>query len=340
MKIIVDGFGGDNAPLAVLEGCRMAVDEYGVEIILTGDEQKLRDCAVKHEISLDGMEIVHAASVIPVDAHPQDIMTEYADSSMAEAMRLLAAGKGDAVVCAGSTGAMVVAASLMVRRIKGIKRATLAPIIPSESGCYILMDAGANVECRPEMLLQFGIMGSIYMEKIMHVDHPRVAVVNIGAEETKGRDLELGAHTLFNQSGLVNFTGNIEPRYIPRGDADVVVTDGFTGNVVLKLTEGLGKMIGNALKDIFMGGMIGKLAGALVLKKVKAFKKKMDYTEYGGAPLMGISKPVIKAHGSSNGKAFKNAIRQACDFAQQDVIGEITNSLARLKEQNMQAKAE
>ena len=235
---------------------------------------------------------------------------------------------------------MVVSASLMVRRIKGIKRATLAPIIPSESGCYILMDAGANVECRPEMMLQFGIMGSIYMEKIMHVDHPRVAVVNIGAEETKGRDLELGAHTLFNQSGLVNFTGNIEPRYIPRGDADVVVTDGFTGNVVLKRTEGLGKMIGNALKDIFMGGIVGKLAGALVLKKVKAFKKKMDYTEYGGAPLMGISKPVIKAHGSSNGKAFKNAIRQARDFAQQDVIGEITNSLAKLKEQNIQAKAE
>ena len=237
MKVIVDGFGGDNAPLAVLEGCRMAADEYGVEIILTGDEQKLRDCAEEHGISLGGMEIVHAPSVIPVDAHPQDIMTEYADSSMAEAMRLLAAGKGDAVVCAGSTGAMVVSASLMVRRIKGIKRATLAPIIPSESGCYILMDAGANVECRPEMLLQFGIMGSIYMEKIMHVDHPRVAVVNIGAEETKGRDLELGAHTLFDQSGLVNFTGNIEPRYIPRGDADVVVTDGFTGNVVLKLTK-------------------------------------------------------------------------------------------------------
>ena len=325
MKVIVDGFGGDNAPLAVLEGCRMAADEYDVEIILTGDEQKLRDCAEEHGISLGGMEIVHAPSVIPVDAHPQDIMTEYADSSMAEAMRLLAAGKGDAVVCAGSTGAMVGSASLMVRRIKGIKRATLAPIIPSESGCYILMDAGANVECRPEMLLQFGIMGSIYMEKIMHVDHPRV---------------ELGAHTLFNQSGLVNFTGNIEPRYIPRGDADVVVTDGFTGNVVLKLTEGLGKMIGNALKDIFMGGIVGKLAGALVLKKVKAFKKKMDYTEYGGAPLMGISKPVIKAHGSSNGKAFKNAIRQARDFAQQDVIGEITNSLAKLKEQNIQAKAE
>lgn len=340
MRIIVDGFGGDNAPLAVLEGCRMAVLEYGVEIVLTGDEKKLRDCADEHQIPLDGMEIVHAPSVIPVDAHPQDIMTEYADSSMAEAMRLLAAGNGDAVVCAGSTGAMVVSASLMVRRIKGVKRATLAPIIPSESGCYILMDAGANVECRPEMLLQFGIMGSIYMDKIMHVDHPRVAVVNIGAEETKGRDLELGAHTLFNQSGLVNFIGNIEPRYIPRGDADVVVTDGFTGNVVLKLTEGLGKMIGNALKDIFMSGMVGKLAGALVLKKVKAFKKKMDYTEYGGAPLMGISKPVIKAHGSSNGKAFKNAIRQARDFAQKDVIGEITNSLAKLKAQNIQAKAE
>lgn len=340
MKIIVDGFGGDNAPLAVLEGCRMAADEYGVEIILTGDEKKLRACAEEHRISLAGMELVHTLSVIPVDAHPQDIMTEYADSSMAEAMRLLSAGKGDAVVCAGSTGAMVVSASLMVRRIKGVKRATLAPIIPSESGCYILMDAGANVECRPEMLLQFGVMGSAYMEKIMGIKQPRVAVVNIGAEETKGRELELGAHALFRQSGILNFTGNIEPRYIPRGDADVVITDGFTGNVVLKLTEGLGKMIGNALKDIFMDGFAGKIARLLVLKKVKAFKKKMDYTEYGGAPLLGISKPVIKAHGSSNGNAFKNAIRQARDFAERDVIGQITDSLAKIKEQNTQTKAE
>lgn len=331
MKIIVDGFGGDHAPLAVLEGCRAAVDEYGVSIILTGDEEKLKACAAEHQIALDGMEIVHAPKIMPVEEEPTAIMKEYADSSMGVAMKLLADGKGDALVCAGSTGAMVVAASLMVRRIKGIKRATLAPIIPSESGNYILMDAGANVECRPEMLVQFGMMGSIYMEKIMKVENPRVALVNIGAEETKGRELDVESYKLFNEKKAVNFIGNIEPRYIPRGDADVVVTDGFTGNVVLKLTEGLGKMIANVLKDMFMTSLVGKIAGALVLKKVKAFKKKMDYKEHGGAPLLGISKPVIKAHGSSDGRAFKNAIRQAITFVDADVVGEITAALAAMK---------
>ncbi len=334
MRIIIDGFGGDHAPKAVLEGSRMAVDEYGVSVIMTGDKQKILSCAEENHISLDGIEIVHAPSVIPVDAHPQEIMTEYKDSSMAKAFELLNEGKGDAVVCAGSTGAMVVGASLMLRRIKGVRRATLAPIIPSETGCYMLMDAGANVECRPEMLVQFGVMGSVYMDKIMKVASPRVAVVNIGAEETKGRALELGVHTMMKDSQLFNFTGNIEPRYIPRGDADVVITDGFTGNVILKLTEGLGKMIGNALKDIFKSSFAGKLAGLLVLKKVKGFKKKMDYTEYGGAPLLGISKPVIKAHGSSNGVAFKNAIRQARDFVEMDVIGAITSSMEQLRQQS------
>lgn len=332
MRIIVDGFGGDNAPLATLQGCELAINEYGVDITVTGNEQVLKKVAQENNIDISKMKIVHANSVIPVEADPTTILKEYKDSSMAVAFQLLANGEGDAVVCAGSTGAIVVGASLIVKRIKGIKRAALAPIMPADKGCYILMDVGANVECRPEMLLQFGVMGSIYMEKIMNVPNPRVAIVNIGSEETKGRDLELGAYKLFSDSKFINFTGNIEPRYIPAGDADVVITDGFTGNVILKLTEGLGKMFANNIKNIF-GGFVGTMAGAMVLKKIKAFKNKMDYTEYGGAPLLGTAKPVIKAHGSSNAKAFKNAIRQARDFVEKGVIDEISSSIAKIKEQ-------
>lgn len=333
MRIIVDGFGGDNAPAAVLQGCALAIEEYGVDITITGDEDQLKKTAAELNVDLSKMKVVHCPTVIPVEAEPRTIMTDYADSSMAVAFQLLADGEGDAVVSAGSTGAIVVGASLIVKRIKGIKRAALAPILPAAKGCYILMDAGSNIECRPEMLQQFGIMGSAYMEKIMGIPSPRVALVNIGAEETKGGELQLGTYKLMQESKIVNFTGNIEPRYIPSGDADVVLCDGFTGNVILKLTEGTAKMIMGGIKGIFMnGGLKGKLAAALVMKDMQKFKKQMDYTEYGGAPLMGTSKPVIKAHGSSNAKAFKNAIRQARDFAQNGVIEKITQSIAELKE--------
>lgn len=330
MRIIVDGFGGDNAPLAVLEGCVAAIKEYGVEITITGNQEILKQVASEKNIDLSGMRLVHSASVIPIGADLSRLTSEYADSSMITAFRLLAAGEGDAVVCAGSTGAIVMGASLIVKRIKGIKRAALAPVMPAEHGCYMLLDVGANLECRPEMLLQFGIMGSAYMERIMGVKSPKVALVNIGEEESKGNDLQIESYKVFKNAGVFNFVGNIEPRYIPRGDADVVITDGFTGNVILKLTEGLGKMFSNAIKDIF-GGVIGKLSGGLVYGKIKAFRKKMDYKEYGGAPLLGISRPVIKAHGSSDARAFKNAIRQAKSFVEQGVIDGIVESLAALK---------
>lgn len=331
MRIIVDGFGGDNAPLAVLQGCVLAIEEYGVDITVTGDEAIIKKAAQENNINLSKIQIVHANSVIPVCADPNTIMNEYKDSSMAVAFQLLAKGEGDAVVCAGSTGAIVMGASLIVKRIKGIKRATLAPIMPSDTGCYILMDAGANLECRPDMIQQFAVMGSIYMDKIIGIHQPKVSLVNIGAEETKGGELQIESYKLLSANENLNFTGNIEPRYIPRGDADVVVCDGFTGNVVLKLTEGMGKMISGNLKTIF-SGFLGTLSAALVYQRIKAFKKKMDYTEYGGAPLMGICKPVIKAHGSSNPNAFKNAIRQAKAFAEKDVVGEITASIAQLKQ--------
>ena len=329
MKIVVDGFGGDNAPLAVLQGCALAAEEYGVELIVTGDEAVLRKTAAENNISLNGIEIVHAPGVISMEDDPSSILKEKADCSMAEAFRLVRDGKGDAFVSGGSTGAIVVGATFILKRIRGVKRAGLATVIPTINGCYLLMDAGANVECRPEALCQFGVMGSLYMQKVQKVETPRVGLVNIGAEETKGGENQIEALRLL-KNAPVCFTGNVEAREIPAGAVDVAVADGFTGNVILKLTEGLGSMFSRKIKGMFTG-VSGKLAGALMLNKIKAFKKSMDYTEYGGAPLLGITRPVIKAHGSSNAKAIKNAIRQARDFSQSDLTGEIARAVQAMK---------
>lgn len=331
MKIIVDAFGGDNAPLEVIKGCAQAVSELDVEIVLTGDEEIIKKTAEENNISLDKMSVIDCKTVIDIHDDPTMVIKEKADCSMAVGLKQLADGNGDAFVSAGSTGALVVGATFIVKRIKGIKRAALAPIMPSEKGWYMLMDAGANVDCRPEMLTQFAIMGSCYMDKILGIKSPRVGLVNVGAEDTKGRDLELAAYKQL-QNAPLNFKGNAEARDIPLGEFDVVVSDGFTGNVLLKTVEGMGSFFSHALKGILMEGFISKLAALLVMKKIKSFKKSMDYTEQGGAPLMGISKPVIKAHGSSNGKAFYNAIRQAKNFSEKNVINEISQSLQILKE--------
>ncbi|WP_040197504.1 phosphate acyltransferase PlsX [Candidatus Soleaferrea massiliensis] len=331
MRIIVDAFGGDNAPLAVLQGCEMAVKEYGVAILLNGNEKIIRKTAAENGISLEHMEISHTEDVIAVEDEPAQILKEHGDCSMAVGMKLLAQGQGDAFVSAGSTGALVMGSSLIVKRIKGIKRATLAPIIPSVKGCYILMDAGANLDCRPEMLVQFAVMGDIYMKKILGLKNPRVGSVNVGAEETKGLPLQIEAYRQLKETP-VNFIGNVEPRDLPFGAADVVVTDGFTGNVILKLTEGMGSALGRQVKGIFTKNLMTKLSSLAVKKGINDFKKSMDYTEYGGAPLLGTAKPVIKAHGSSNGNAFKNAIRQAKQFSEEHLIEDIEAYLRQKKE--------
>ena len=327
MKIIVDAFGGDHAPLSVLEGSSMAVKKLGVNLILVGNVEKLKSLADKNAIQLDGIEFAHADSIIDVEDDPRDILRAKSDSSMAIGLKMLSQGEGDAFVSAGSTSALVLGASSIVKRIKGIRRASLAPIIPTDSGCYMLLDAGANSECRPEMLQQFAIMGSCYMSGIMNINSPKVGLVNIGAEPNKGRELELATYKILQESPI-NFYGNVEPRDIPLGACDVVITDGFTGNVVLKMTEGMGKLISINLNNIFRKNFLTKIGALFVMKQLNGFRKKMDYTEHGGAALMGVAKPVIKAHGSSNVKAFMNAIRQARDFSQRDVIKNITESLA------------
>lgn len=330
MKIIADAFGGDNAPLEILKGCAMAVKEYGIEMVVTGDEKTIRKAAGENGVSLEGIKIVHAPQVMDMDAPPTAILKSYRDSSMAVGLRLLSEGEGDAFVSAGSTGAFVVGASHIVKRIKGIKRAALAPVIPTVEGRYMLIDCGANAECRPEMLVQFGAMGAAYMNKVLHVENPRVALINNGAEEHKGTPLQQEAYGLLSQSPL-HFVGNIEARQLPQGGCDVAVCDGFTGNIVLKLTEGLSKALIGQIKGILMKNTATKLAALTLKGGLAEFKKKMDYKEYGGAALLGIAKPTIKAHGSSDAKAFKNAVGQAVRFAREDVIGSIEGYLAEMK---------
>lgn len=330
MNIVVDAFGGDNAPLAVLEGTAQAVRELGVHITLTGDEKKIRKCAEENGISLENMDIVHTESVIDIHEEPTEIIKSRNDCSMAVGLKMLADGSGDAFVSAGSTGALVVGATMIAKRIKGIKRPALAPLMPTAKGYMMLLDAGANVECRPEMLLQFGIMGSIYMERVMGIKKPKVGLINVGAEDTKGRDLDKEAYALLS-SAPIDFYGNLEARDMPFGECEVVVADGFTGNVALKLYEGMGVFFAKELKSMLTDSIGGKLAALLMLKRIKLFRKKLDYTEVGGAVMIGVARPVIKAHGSSNGKAFFNAVRQAKQCVDGDITGEITRALESLK---------
>lgn len=243
MKVIVDAFGGDNAPLEVLKGCARAVSELGVNIILTGSSEKIKRCAADNGISLSGIEIEHTDDVFDIHEEPKEITRSGKNTSMALGLRLLAEGKGDAFVSAGSTGALVMGATFIVKRIKGIKRIAPSPVMPADKGNFVLVDAGANIECRPEMLVQFAVMGSAYMEKVMGIMKPKVALLNIGAEDTKGRELETESYKLLKESGL-NFVGNIEARDMPKGEVQVVVTDGFTGNIALKLYEGMGSFFG------------------------------------------------------------------------------------------------
>lgn len=329
MKIIIDAMGGDNAPAAPLLGAAAAVQELGVEIIAVGDKEQIAKTVREHNISMQGILLQHASDVIGMDEEATDVRKR-PDSSIAVAMRLLAEGAGEGLVSAGATGALLVGATLIVKRIKGIKRAAIGTVMPGSIKPWLLIDCGANVECRADMLVQFAAMGAAYQEKVMGVKNPTVGLVNNGAEETKGTELQLAAFPLLQNSGL-HFTGNIEARDIPSGKCDVVVCDGFTGNIILKLTEGVAGMFAGMIKKMFYKNAKTKLAGLAMKPEMAEFKKSFDYSEYGGAPLLGIQKPVIKAHGSSDAKAIKNAIRQAKTCAENNVAGSIETWLQQNK---------
>ena len=336
MRIILDAMGGDNAPLAPLEGAARAVRELGVTMVLSGDEQKLRALASEHDIPLNGMEFLHTDEVITMEDQPTDVVKSKKHCSMAVGLQSLANGNADAFVSAGNSGALLVGGTMIPRRIKGIKRAAMAPVLPTENGHAILLDGGANIECRPEMLVQFAVMGSIYMEKVMGVPSPAVGVINNGTEECKGRELEQETYKLLRQTDL-NFIGNLEARDVPSGKAQVLVTDGFTGNIVLKLYEGLGKFFAGKLRELFSGA--GKIGALFMMDKLSAFKDSFDYKKVGGAVLLGIAKPVIKAHGSSDGEAFFHAIRQAKNCVDGRVCETITAALAVMKASQQAADA-
>ncbi|MGN0172359.1 MAG: phosphate acyltransferase PlsX [Acutalibacteraceae bacterium] len=327
MRIIVDAFGGDNAPLEIVKGAAQAVCEYGVDITLTGKEETIRRVAAENGVSLDGMDILDCDDVITMEDHPGSILKEHKNSSMAVGLRALAQGEGDAFVSAGSTGALVMGGTFLVKRIKGVSRAALAALLPSDKGPVMLIDSGANVECRPEMLLRFGQMGSLYMSEVMGGGRQvSVGLLNVGTEETKGGELQQQAYALLKNSGL-HFIGNIEARQVPFGEADVVVADGLSGNVLLKTMEGTADLILQNVKDIFYANLKTKLAGALVKSRINGFKKKMSTSEYGGAPLLGVTKPVIKTHGNAKASGVKNAIRVAADFARAQVIEKISDAV-------------
>lgn len=315
MKIIVDAMGGDNAPKAPVLGAIQAATEYGLEIVLVGQSDKILECLKEEGIDTlpPGVEIAFASQVVTMCDSPTRVLHDNQDSSMVVGAKLLGAG-GDAFVSAGSTGALLTVATLVAKRIKGIKRAALSPVCPTETGSCVIVDAGANNDCTPEYLLQFAYMGAFYAEKYLDRKNPKVGLLNNGAEESKGRELQRDAFALLKaagDAGHLNFVGNVEARDVPLGKADVVVCDGFTGNILLKAIEGTAIFMSHKLKEIFMKNTGSKLGYLLCKSGVNDFKKLMDSREVGGSMFLGIQKPVVKAHGSSDAYAMKNAIRQA-----------------------------
>ena len=332
MKIIVDAMGGDNAPQAPVMGAIQANKEYGVGITLVGRGEDILKVLEENGIQElpAGVEIAHASEVVEICDNPATAFREKKDSSLTVGLNLLKAGEGDAFVSAGSTGALLGAATLLIKRIRGIRRAALAPVVPTGNGGAVLIDAGANVKCPPEYLIQFAYMGSYYAEHVLGRPQPKVGLLNIGVEPSKGTELQTTVYPLLKQAGeegRIRFVGNIEAREAVEGAVDVIVADGYSGNIFLKTMEGTGLFLAKEIKGIFMKNLMTKLAAALVSDGLKKFKKLMSSSEVGGTALLGISKPVIKAHGSSDAYAIKNAIRQANQFASSGIIGNISDNI-------------
>ena len=331
MKVLVDAFGGDNAPLEIIKGCRLCLTEYeGLTIGLVGNQSIIEQTAKENNIPLDGLVIHDAPDVISMEDDAGEIMKSKSNSSMAVGLRLLAEGKGDAFLSAGNSGALIMGATLIVKRIKGIRRPAFSPVLPSSQGPVLLIDSGANVEVRPDMLQQFGMMGSVYMENVLHIPNPRVALANVGTEDHKGGELQHEAFRLLKASGL-NFIGNIEARDIPAGACDVVVADGFTGNIIIKMYEGVAKELMKKIKEMFLKNLKTKLAAALIKKDIYELKQYFDYNQYGACPVIGAAKPVLKTHGSAKAETIVTSMKSVIDYTNCDVIGQIAARAAQLK---------
>ena len=327
MRIAVDGMGGDNSPKVVVEGCVLAVKEYGVEIIITGQEEKIREELKKYSYDESKIKIVDAREVISYNDHPVMAIKRKKDSSLNRALNLVKNGEADAIISAGSTGAFMAGALFIVGRIKGIDRPALAPIMPGKNGPFMIIDCGANAECKPKNLVQFAFMGKIYYEYVLKTPNPKVGLVNIGAEEEKGNELTKAAYKLLKEEEP-NFIGNVEPREISMGEVQVLVCDGFVGNTILKMYEGVASNLFSMLKEEIMASTKGKIGGLLLKPIFKSFKNKFNYEEYGGAVFLGVKGICIKAHGSSDGNAIKNAIRQAVVTFDNGVIDKIKEEVA------------
>ncbi len=327
MKIIIDCMGGDKAPLEILKGTVNARHSLGGDYLLVGHEPTIRALAEEHKLDISGMDILHAESVITMEDDAMAPLKDKKDSSMAMGLRALADGQGDAFVSCGNTGALFSGATLIVRRIKGVHRAAIAALLPFNPP-VLLLDAGANVTVRPEFLPQFAAMGSAYMKSLHGMERPRVGLLNNGAEETKGTQLQIEAHALLSADPDIHFVGNVEGSTVMLDTCDVLVTDGFTGNIMLKSMEGVGKLIMKRMKSVFYATPVTKLAALTVKKQLSGMKKDFDVSEHGGSPILGLRKPVIKAHGSSDARAFQNAIRQAIRMAESTAIADMEAHLA------------
>ncbi|MGL5416642.1 MAG: phosphate acyltransferase PlsX [Clostridium sp.] len=329
MKIAIDGMGGDNAPGAVIDGIAEAIKIYDdIEIYVTGPQEQINEEVKKRNLNIDKIKVIDATEVIGTNEHPVMAVRRKKDSSIVKALNLVKSGECDAVISAGSTGAFLAGCTLIVGRIKGVERPALAPIMPGRNGNFMVIDSGANVDCKPEYLVQFANMGSIYYGSVFNKENPTVGLVNIGAEEEKGDELTKATHQLLKNEKHINFIGNVEPREIPKGEVEVLVCDGFVGNTVLKLYEGAATNLLGIIKDQIMDASFMPKVGAMLLKPVfNKLKVKFDYKEVGGAPFVGVNGICIKAHGSSDGKAFKNAIKQTRIFHKSNVVEKIKKEI-------------
>ena len=334
MKIILDAMGGDNAPQAPVLGALQAAKDFGAQITLVGKGEEILKVLKDNSIAdlPEGMEIANADEVVDMHDDPANVIRKKKNSSMVIGLRMLAEGQGDAFISAGSTGALLSGATLIVKRVKGIRRAAMGPALPNKAGGKtVILDCGANAECTPEFLLQFGIVGSLYAKKYLGIKNPRVGLLNIGAEDSKGTPLQKEAYALLtdaSEKGLLNFTGNVEARYVPLGEVDVVVCDGFSGNVLLKSIEGTAMFMGSLMKHkIFKRSIFSRLGYLFCKPGVDEVMNMLDSEEIGGTQFLGIKKPVIKAHGSSGARAFRNAVKQAMDAANSDITTELEQAL-------------